>query len=117
MQYQRTKHIEIDIHFVREKVQMGEVRVHHIPATSHYANIFTKELPTSLFNSFRSSLGVNTIDHATAGWGVGGGVSEVGGGVSKTKNISFWFRFSLLESWTYPTYLVTVYSLYIYILL
>ncbi|XP_018513827.1 uncharacterized mitochondrial protein AtMg00810-like [Brassica rapa] len=67
VQHQRTKHIEIDIHFVREKVQMGEVRVHHIPAASQYADIFTKGLPTSLFNSFRSSLGVNTIDPATAG--------------------------------------------------
>ena len=32
--------------------------------------------------------------------------------VSETKNIPFWFRFSFLESWTYLTYLVTVYSLY-----
>ena len=58
VQHQRTKHIEIDIHFVREKVQMGQVRVHHIPAALQYADIFTKGLPTTLFTSFRSSLGV-----------------------------------------------------------
>lgn len=58
VQHQRTKHIEIDIHFVREKVQMGEVRVMHIPASLQYADIFTKGLPTSLFTEFRSSLGV-----------------------------------------------------------
>ncbi|XP_013680165.1 uncharacterized mitochondrial protein AtMg00810-like [Brassica napus] len=58
VQHQRTKHIEIDIHFVREKVHMGEVRVFHIPSTLQYADIFTKGLPTSLFTSFRSSLGV-----------------------------------------------------------
>ena len=58
VQHQRTKHIEIDIHFVREKVRMGEVRVFHIPSTLQYADIFTKGLPTSLFTSFRSSLGV-----------------------------------------------------------
>ncbi|XP_066351481.1 uncharacterized mitochondrial protein AtMg00810-like [Miscanthus floridulus] len=29
--HQRTKHIEIDIHFVREKVALGEVRVLHVP--------------------------------------------------------------------------------------
>lgn len=34
VQHQRTKHIEIDIHFVREKVCTGEVRVFHIPSTS-----------------------------------------------------------------------------------
>lgn len=28
VQHQRTKHIEIDIHFVREKVKMGQIRVH-----------------------------------------------------------------------------------------
>ena len=56
--HQRTKHVEIDIHFVREKVRMGEVRVFHIPATLQYADIFTKGLPSTLFLSFRSSLGV-----------------------------------------------------------
>ena len=29
---QRTKHIEMDIHFVREKVQCGDVRVLHVPS-------------------------------------------------------------------------------------
>ena len=67
VQHQRTKHIEIDIHFVREKVHMGQVKVYHIPAASQYADIFTKGLPTSLFTSFRSSLGVSTLDAATAG--------------------------------------------------
>lgn len=67
VQHQRTKHIEIDIHFVREKVQMGQVKVLHIPAASQYADIFTKGLPSSLFSSFRSSLGVSTLDAPTAG--------------------------------------------------
>ena len=58
VQHQRTKHIEIDIHFVRERIRMGEVRVFHIPSTLQYADIFTKGLPSSLFISFRSSLGV-----------------------------------------------------------
>jgi hypothetical protein len=31
VQHRRTKHIEIDIHFVREKVSLGEVRVLHVP--------------------------------------------------------------------------------------
>ena len=67
VQHQRTKHIEIDIHFVREKVQMGHVKVFHIPASSQYADIFTKGLPTSLFTSFRSSLGVSQLDAPTEG--------------------------------------------------
>lgn len=58
VQHQRTKHIEIDIHFVREKVHMGTVRVLHIPSSLQYADIFTKGLPSTLFKKFRSSLGV-----------------------------------------------------------
>jgi hypothetical protein len=34
VQHQRTKHIEIDLHFVCEKVAMGTVRVLHVPTTS-----------------------------------------------------------------------------------
>lgn len=31
VQHQRTKHVEIDIHFVREKVRLGHIRVLHVP--------------------------------------------------------------------------------------
>ncbi|KAJ9567043.1 hypothetical protein OSB04_003009 [Centaurea solstitialis] len=58
VQHQRTKHIEIDIHFVRDKVAMGQVRVLHVPSRYQYADIFTKGLSTSLFHDFRSSLSV-----------------------------------------------------------
>ncbi|GJU03352.1 ribonuclease H-like domain-containing protein [Tanacetum coccineum] len=37
-----TKHIEIDIHFVRDYVASGEVRVLHVPSRFQYADIFTK---------------------------------------------------------------------------
>ena len=37
-----TKHIEIDIHFVREKVALGEIRVMHVPSSHQYADIMTK---------------------------------------------------------------------------
>ncbi|GKB92411.1 NBS-containing resistance-like protein [Tanacetum coccineum] len=53
-EHQRTKHIEIDIHFVREYVASGEVRVLHVPSRFQYADIFTKGLPTALFLEFRS---------------------------------------------------------------
>ena len=52
----RTKHIELDIHFVREKVALGELRVVHVPTTQQLADIMTKGLPTASFQSFRSSL-------------------------------------------------------------
>jgi len=53
----RTKHIEIDIHFVQEKVALGEIRVLHVPSSSHqFADIMNKGLPVQLFSDFRSSL-------------------------------------------------------------
>ncbi|KAL7592910.1 uncharacterized mitochondrial protein AtMg00810-like [Lactuca sativa] len=58
VQHQRTKHIEIDLHFVRDMVATGQVRVLHVPSKSQYADIFTKSLPSSLFLDFRSSLNV-----------------------------------------------------------
>lgn len=60
VQHQRTKHIKIDLHFVRDKVATGHVRVLHVPSSSQYADIFTKGLPSSLFLDFRSSLNVRS---------------------------------------------------------
>jgi len=67
VQHQRTKHIEIDLHFIRERVASGDVRVMHVPTSAQYADIFTKGLPTSLFQEFRSSLNVRAADDQTAG--------------------------------------------------
>ena len=58
VQHQRTKHVEIDLHFVRERVAIGDVRVLHVPTTSQFADIFTKGFPSSVFVDFRSSLNV-----------------------------------------------------------
>lgn len=58
--HRRTKHIELDIHFVREKVAIGELRVLQIPSPRQFADIFTKGLSTALFEDFRSSLCVSS---------------------------------------------------------
>jgi hypothetical protein len=60
VQHQRTKHIEIDLHFVRERVAIGDLRVLHVPTSSQYVDIFTKGLPSSVFTEFRSSLNVQS---------------------------------------------------------
>jgi hypothetical protein len=41
IQHQR-KNVEIDLHFVCERVAIGNICVLHMPTTSQYANIFTK---------------------------------------------------------------------------
>ncbi|GJZ66868.1 ribonuclease H-like domain-containing protein [Tanacetum coccineum] len=67
VQHQRTKHIEIDIYFVHDLVAAGHIRVLHVPSRYQYADIFTKGLPTVLFDEFRSSLSVRSSPAQTAG--------------------------------------------------
>ncbi|GJZ35838.1 ribonuclease H-like domain-containing protein [Tanacetum coccineum] len=66
VQHQRTKHIEIDIHFVRDLVAAGQVWVLHVPSRYQFADIFTKGLPSALFEEFRSSLSVQRPPAPTA---------------------------------------------------
>lgn len=67
VKHQRTKHVELDLYFVRKKVALGEVKVLHAPSAFQYADIFTKGLPSSLFNSFRDSLTVRSFNVQTEG--------------------------------------------------
>jgi hypothetical protein len=67
VQHQRTKHIELDIHFVREKVARGQVRVLHVPSRYQIADVFTKGLPLILFQDFRDSLSIRPPPASTAG--------------------------------------------------
>jgi len=45
-----TKHKEPDLHFIRERVVIGDLRVLHVPTSPQYADIFTKGLPSSGFH-------------------------------------------------------------------
>nr|GEW62741.1 ribonuclease H-like domain-containing protein [Tanacetum cinerariifolium] len=58
IQHQLMKHIEIDIYFVHDLVATGQVCVLHVPSRYQFADIFTKDLPSALFEEFRSSLSV-----------------------------------------------------------
>ncbi|GKB34851.1 ribonuclease H-like domain-containing protein, partial [Tanacetum coccineum] len=63
----QTKHIEIDIHFVRDMVTRGQGPVLHVPSRYQYADIFTKGLPSALFEEFHTSLSVRPSLAQTAG--------------------------------------------------
>ncbi|GKE38018.1 ribonuclease H-like domain-containing protein, partial [Tanacetum coccineum] len=66
VQHQRTKHIEIDIHFVCDMVTAGEVHVLYVPSRYQYDDIFTKGLLLALFEYFQSSLSVRPPTAPTA---------------------------------------------------
>jgi hypothetical protein len=58
VQHQHTKHVEIDLHFIYERVTVEDIRILHVPMISQFADIFTKGLLSSIFLKFRSSLNI-----------------------------------------------------------
>jgi hypothetical protein len=52
----RTKHIEVDYHFIREKVVRRDVVVKFISTTDQLADILTKCLPSPSFHRLRANL-------------------------------------------------------------
>jgi histone deacetylase 1/2 len=56
--HNRTKHMELDIFFVREKVISKNLQVLHVPAVDQYADLFTKALSATRFEYLRDKLKV-----------------------------------------------------------
>lgn len=57
----RTKHIEVDFHFVREKVSSGSINVRYIPTHLQLADIFTKSLSRFAHSTIRTKLGMRFL--------------------------------------------------------
>lgn len=52
----RTKHVEVDYHFVRDRVAKQEIRVRFISSKDHFSEVLTKPLSSATFPHFRSKL-------------------------------------------------------------
>jgi hypothetical protein len=63
----RTKHIEVDYHFVRECVVRGDICLQFISTDDQVADIFTKALSTPRFQRLCSKLLVCSTDHMFEG--------------------------------------------------
>lgn len=54
----RTKHIELDFHFVREKVAAQIIQIQHVPSSDRIADVFTKPLSKQFFTWLRNKLNI-----------------------------------------------------------
>lgn len=54
--HERTKHIDIDRHFTRDKVLEGLLLLSYLPTSNQLADLFTKILLSSHFNELKSKL-------------------------------------------------------------
>ena len=67
IKHDKTKHIEVDRHFIKEKIEKGTIYMTYIPTREHLADIFTKRLQKSRFEDFICKLDMINIHDPT--WG------------------------------------------------
>jgi len=64
MFHERKKHLEIDCHFVREKLQQGIFKLLPVKSQAQLTDFFTKPLPPKSFTAFISKLNMFDLFHA-----------------------------------------------------
>ena len=52
----QTEHIEVDFHFVRERVVRGDIRLQFISTDDQVADLFTKAFSSPRFSKLRSKV-------------------------------------------------------------
>ena len=56
VKHNRTKHIDIKYHFIRECFSNGTINVNHVNGENNVADIMTKPLPKCKFTKYHKSL-------------------------------------------------------------
>ena len=59
--HERTKHLEIDLYYVREQVDKGALKLIHVRKHHQLADVFTKSLPQNAFLGIIFKLGIENI--------------------------------------------------------
>ncbi|PKU68154.1 putative mitochondrial protein [Dendrobium catenatum] len=58
----RTKHVEIDYHFISNHIKAGDLNISHISSDEQTADILTKSLPKERFFYLRNKLNIRSQD-------------------------------------------------------
>ena len=61
VQHDRTKHVEIDRHFIKEKIENKYICLTYVPTKEQLGDIFTKGLPLDMFEKITSKLDMINI--------------------------------------------------------
>jgi hypothetical protein len=56
--HDKSKHIEIRYHYIRDMVQKGAIKLQHVGTNEHVADVLTKPLSQVKFEHFLDKLGV-----------------------------------------------------------
>ena len=59
--HKRTKHIDIQYHFLREKSMNGEIDIKYVPTESQIADVFTKPLARDRFRMLCENMNVQSV--------------------------------------------------------
>ena len=59
--HDRTKHVEVDKHFIKERLENGLIGMPYIPTIEQVVDILTKGLPKKQFDDLVSKLAMNDI--------------------------------------------------------
>ena len=60
--HDKSKHIEIKYHYIRNMVQRGSVKLQYVVTNEHIADVLSKPLARVKFEYFREKLGVLLIE-------------------------------------------------------
>ncbi len=65
--HSRTKHIDIQHHFIREKLESGEIGLKYCPTIDMVADVLTKALAKEWHQNLTRSMGLGVLDYLQSG--------------------------------------------------
>ena len=68
VEHSRTKHIDIQYHFLRDHQQRGDIEIAYVNTKDQLVVIFTKQLDVKTFSKLRNEL--NILDSRNFDWNI-----------------------------------------------